>query len=160
MLGSNTIAMAKDIEDIPVSIISIPSYKKEDIKDIKEGTVVVHKDGSITNLTLNKDLKNVPIVENLENGDKRVAITVGMQKETNGTKEETPVTFAVSGTKEEAEMRQTVKNYETKIERMRILLITTLVFAIIILVLTIAGAFDGLIEKHAEKSVSKKLGFK
>jgi hypothetical protein len=59
MLGSNTIAMAKDIEDIPVSIISIPSYKKEDIKDIKEGTVVVHKDGSITNLTLNKDLKNV-----------------------------------------------------------------------------------------------------
>jgi hypothetical protein len=57
-------------------------------------------------------------------------------------------------------MRQTVKNYETKIERMRILLITTLVFAIIILVLTIAGAFDGLIEKHAEKSVSKKLGFK
>jgi len=87
---------------IPVFMHNGDREKEHTIKNIEEGTIILHKDGAMSDLIINKSLKNPPAVGNIGNGNKRIAVIVGMD-------EETPIAYAEKGSEQETKLRQTAE---------------------------------------------------
>jgi len=133
MFNSNVIAKAEGtvVMPIPIPMCNSNNDKGHVVKSIEEGTAILHKDGTISDLIVNKNLKNPPVAGDLENGDKRIEIVVGMDNEV-------PVTYAEKDSKGEEQLRQLVKGNESMAKNIIIAII--FVTAIMIIFFIIMGS--------------------
>ncbi|GEM_PF-2290071 len=106
MFNSNAIAKAATVIPMPIFMSSDNSNKRT-INSVEDGTAILHEDGKVTNVIVNKSLKNPPTAGNMSNGDKRITVVIGVDENEN------PVTYAEKGSKQETELRQIIKDHES-----------------------------------------------